>query len=217
MAFGRSGRGGAGIFIQSHPETVIRGITFPGDPLLFNASGHCFRPVGGPHRRRIPIEGRSVVGSGWGEAMAKASQAFRTISEVADDLGVPKHVLRFWEMKFPQIRPMKRGGGRRYYRPEDVELLRGIQVLLHSEGFTIRGVQKILRERGSDQVKASGEGGSLVAGLGASRETPAPRKRARAPIRTARNKATANATLRQIVEQAIGELEACRKLLKDAA
>ena len=75
--------------------------------------------------------------------MAKALEAFRTISEVADELDVPKHVLRFWEGKFPQIRPMKRGGGRRYYRPEDVELLKGIRVLLHLEGFTIRGVQKL--------------------------------------------------------------------------
>ena len=69
--------------------------------------------------------------------MTKSEEAFRTISEVADDLGIPKHVLRFWEVKFAQIRPMKRGGGRRYYRPEDLELLKGIQHLLHREGFTI--------------------------------------------------------------------------------
>lgn len=88
--------------------------------------------------------------------MAKTAEAFRTISEVADDLDVPKHVLRFWEVKFPQIRPMKRGGGRRYYRPEDLELLRGIRHLLHAEGYTIKGVQKILREQGVDQVKVHG-------------------------------------------------------------
>ena len=86
--------------------------------------------------------------------MSKAAEAFRTISEVAADLDVPKHVLRFWEAKFPQVRPMKRGGGRRYYRPEDLELLRGIRHLLHAEGYTIKGVQKILREQGVDQVKA---------------------------------------------------------------
>ncbi len=86
--------------------------------------------------------------------MNKAAEAFRTIGEVADDLDVPKHVLRFWEGKFPQIRPMKRGGGRRYYRPEDMELLRGIRHLLHAEGYTIKGVQKILREQGIEQVKA---------------------------------------------------------------
>ncbi|MEQ1577104.1 MAG: MerR family transcriptional regulator [Hyphomicrobium sp.] len=89
--------------------------------------------------------------------MTKASEAFRTISEVAAELDVPKHVLRFWEAKFPQIRPMKRGGGRRYYRPEDLELLRGIRHLLHAEGYTIKGVQKILREHGIDQVKAFAE------------------------------------------------------------
>ena len=85
--------------------------------------------------------------------MAKAAEAFRTISEVADDLGIQKHVLRFWEVKFSQIRPMKRGGGRRYYRPEDMELLRGIRQLLHRDGYTIKGVQKILREQGVEAVK----------------------------------------------------------------
>jgi DNA-binding transcriptional MerR regulator len=78
----------------------------------------------------------------------KAPEAFRTISEVADELKVPKHVLRFWEAKFAQLKPMKRGGGRRYYRPEDVALLRGIRFLLYDDGYTIRGVQKILREQG---------------------------------------------------------------------
>jgi DNA-binding transcriptional MerR regulator len=78
----------------------------------------------------------------------KAPEAFRTISEVAEELAVPKHVLRFWEGKFTQLKPMKRGGGRRYYRPEDVALLRGIRFLLYSDGYTIRGVQKILREHG---------------------------------------------------------------------
>lgn len=80
--------------------------------------------------------------------MDKAPEAFRTISEVADELKVPKHVLRFWEAKFAQLKPMKRGGGRRYYRPEDVALLRGIRFLLYDDGYTIRGVQKILREQG---------------------------------------------------------------------
>lgn len=80
--------------------------------------------------------------------MDKSPEAFRTISEVADELKVPKHVLRFWEAKFAQLKPMKRGGGRRYYRPEDVALLRGIRFLLYDDGYTIRGVQKILREQG---------------------------------------------------------------------
>ena len=86
--------------------------------------------------------------------MDKAPDAFRTISEVADDLDIPQHVLRFWESRFPQIRPMKRAGGRRYYRPDDVDLLRGIRHLLYGEGYTIRGVQRILREQGPRFVQA---------------------------------------------------------------
>jgi DNA-binding transcriptional MerR regulator len=80
--------------------------------------------------------------------MEKSSDAFRTISEVAEDLDLPQHVLRFWESRFSQIRPLKRGGGRRYYRPDDVELLRAIRQLLYGEGYTIKGVQKILKEQG---------------------------------------------------------------------
>jgi len=78
----------------------------------------------------------------------KAPDAFRTISEVAEEINVPQHVLRFWESRFSQIRPLKRGGGRRYYRPDDVDLLRGVRHLLYGEGYTIRGVQRILREEG---------------------------------------------------------------------
>lgn len=86
--------------------------------------------------------------------MTKAAEAFRTISEVAEAMGTPAHVLRFWESKFPQVKPVKRAGGRRYYRPSDVALLAGIKVLLHDRGITIRGVQKILREDGVRQVAA---------------------------------------------------------------
>jgi DNA-binding transcriptional MerR regulator len=86
--------------------------------------------------------------------MDKAPGAFRTISEVADEIDVPQHVLRFWESRFTQIRPMKRGGGRRFYRPEDVDLLRGVRHLLYGEGYTIRGVQRILREQGAAFVQA---------------------------------------------------------------
>jgi DNA-binding transcriptional MerR regulator len=84
----------------------------------------------------------------------KAPDAFRTISEVADDLDLPQHVLRFWETRFAQIKPMKRGGGRRYYRPEDVDLLRGIRHLLYGEGYTIRGVQRILKDEGVKFVQS---------------------------------------------------------------
>jgi DNA-binding transcriptional MerR regulator len=112
--------------------------------------------------------------------MNKSADAFRTIGEVADELQIPKHVLRFWEGRFPQIRPMKRGGGRRYYRPEDMELLRGIRALLHAEGYTIRGVQKILREHGVDQVKAAAHRTAVPQATTPS--VPTGRKRGRKPI-----------------------------------
>lgn len=95
-----------------------------------------------------------------GAILEKSSSAFRTISEVADELDVPKHVLRFWEGKFNQLKPMKRGGGRRYYRPEDVDLLRGIRWLLYSDGYTIKGVQRILRDSGVRFVKTCWQEGA---------------------------------------------------------
>lgn len=88
--------------------------------------------------------------------MDKSPDAFRTISEVAEDLDLPQHVLRFWETRFNQIRPMKRGGGRRYYRPDDIELLRGIRHLLYGQGYTIKGVQRILKEQGARFVMEIG-------------------------------------------------------------
>jgi DNA-binding transcriptional MerR regulator len=88
----------------------------------------------------------------------KSPDAFRTISEVAAELDVPQHVLRFWESRFIQIKPVKRAGGRRFYRPEDVDLLRGIRALLYSDGLTIRGVQKVLKERGLRHVSGIGRG-----------------------------------------------------------
>jgi len=88
----------------------------------------------------------------------KSPDAFRTISEAAEELDVPQHVLRFWETRFSQIKPMKRAGGRRYYRPADVELLKGIRSLLYKEGYTIRGVQKILKEDGASYVAGVGRG-----------------------------------------------------------
>ena len=91
------------------------------------------------------VIGASVVMAG---RSRKSPSAFRTISEVADELHIPQHVLRFWETRFPQVKPLKRGGGRRYYRPEDIALLRSIAHLLYIQGYTIKGVQRLLREGG---------------------------------------------------------------------
>jgi len=96
--------------------------------------------------------------------MEKSAEAFRTISEAAEELDLPQHVLRFWETRFTQIKPLKRGGGRRYYRPEDVELLRAIRQLLYGEGYTIKGVQKILKEQGVRSVAAAFRAASTAGG-----------------------------------------------------
>ena len=126
--------------------------------------------------------------------VGKSATAFRTISEVATELDLPQHVLRFWESKFPQVRPMKRGGGRRYYRPEDIVLLRRIRFLLYEDGYTIRGVQKLLRQNGSQ----AGEGTGTVAGG----EGP--------------SKVRIDSTQRAELESVLGELEALRGLLTKA-
>jgi DNA-binding transcriptional MerR regulator len=90
--------------------------------------------------------------------VVKGPEAFRTISEAADELSVPQHVLRFWETKFAFIRPMKRAGGRRFYRPTDISVLRGVRRLLHDEGYTIKGVQRLHREQGVARLVAAGQG-----------------------------------------------------------
>ncbi|MEO0999004.1 MAG: MerR family transcriptional regulator [Pseudomonadota bacterium] len=110
----------------------------------------------------------------------KSPEAFRTISEVSTEIDVPAHVLRFWESRFTQVKPVKRGGGRRYYRPEDVMLLRGIRALLYTDGLTIKGVQKVLREQGVKRVAARGSdtGGEAPDGLWSE---PAPEVIRRAP------------------------------------
>ena len=108
--------------------------------------------------------------------MDKSPEAFRTISEVAEDMDLPQHVLRFWETRFPQIKPLKRGGGRRYYRPDDVDLLRAIKQLLYGEGYTIKGVQKLLREQGAASVArglVGREGAEATKAAAAAVETPA--------------------------------------------
>jgi DNA-binding transcriptional MerR regulator len=100
--------------------------------------------------------------------VAKGPDAFRTISEAADELNVPQHVLRFWETKFSFIRPMKRAGGRRFYRPQDIAVLRGVRALLHDAGYTIKGVQKLHKEQGLKRLLAAAEGdlGPRLEGLG---------------------------------------------------
>jgi DNA-binding transcriptional MerR regulator len=136
--------------------------------------------------------------------LTKAVEAFRNIGEVSLELGVKKHVLRFWEAKFPQLKPMKRGGGRRLYRPSDVELLRGIQDLLDNKAYSIRGVQKILRESGVEAVKAVSKG------------SPAPTERAYedtdAGSEVAGGVALSPAELRSLCG-VIAELDACRIML----
>ncbi len=152
--------------------------------------------------------------------MAKTAEAFRTISEVADDLGIQKHVLRFWEVKFNQIRPMKRGGGRRYYRPEDMELLRGIRQLLHQDGYTIKGVQKILREQGVEAVKqrvleeaaaaAAKAASTHSEGAPVAAESDVPQRRQKGRPKAARSLVDRQ----KVLLAAIAELTKCRDLLK---
>ncbi|MFA5591972.1 MAG: MerR family transcriptional regulator [Micavibrio sp.] len=100
-------------------------------------------------QKAVPVAPRAEA-----KPVRKADGAFRTISEVADELDVPQHVLRFWETKFSQVKPLKRGGGRRYYRPEDVALLKHIHHLLYTEGYTIKGAQKLLKGQGKNQIAA---------------------------------------------------------------
>ncbi len=115
----------------------------------------CVAPVHKKANRSAPLRAVTIPGD---EDVEKSPDAFRTISEVADDLDLPQHVLRFWETRFPQIKPMKRGGGRRYYRPEDVDLLKGIRHLLYDHGYTIKGVQKLLKTNGNKFVTAIASG-----------------------------------------------------------
>lgn len=178
--------------------------------------------------------------------MNKAPQAFRTISEVSETLDVPQHVLRFWEGKFAQIKPLKRAGGRRYYRPDDIELLRGIRALLYAEGYTIKGVQKLLRVSGARYVAEIGRlgvqrtgreglvleavgGDSLTADRDISHDAgssemdhadPAsPNDRSDAPMNTAADRsisALTGASRHAKLEEALQELLALRALLHSA-
>jgi DNA-binding transcriptional MerR regulator len=155
----------------------------------------------------------------------KAPDAFRTISEVADEIDVPQHVLRFWESRFSHIRPMKRGGGRRYYRPDDVDLLRGIRHLLYGEGYTIRGVQRILREHGGAFVqnvwRAGSEpppppleedAGDVAAEPAEERAEPTLLSELGEKVRPAED-GIGSSEHRQKLEMALDELLACRRII----
>jgi DNA-binding transcriptional MerR regulator len=141
----------------------------------------------------------AATGNPAARRVEKSSAAFRTISEVAQDLDVPQHVLRFWETRFTQIRPLKRGGGRRYYRPEDVALLRLIRELLYAEGYTIKGVQKLMREGALKQRLAQLEA-----------EQVAP------PEPVAISGAPADAPMRERLQAILTELESLRDRLRSA-
>lgn len=169
--------------------------------------------------------------------MSKSPEAFRTIGEVSEELDVPKHVLRFWESKFAQLKPMKRGGNRRYYRPEDIELLRGIRTLLHDEGYTIRGLQRVIRQQGVSYVKnywraprahSAAQGKPALpdlAGETAGHARKAALEQAKSQARPQRLQSAArnaprapalSAEQQQTLETALSELEQCRHLLASA-
>ncbi len=172
--------------------------------------------------------------------MDKAPDAFRTISEVAEEINVPQHVLRFWESRFAQIRPLKRGGGRRYYRPDDVDLLRGVRHLLYGEGYTIRGVQRILREQGLtfvqnvwragaeppppeiEEDRVGDDGAEPHAATSADEEPAVPVTAAPRPGRPAHATQPApprlnvNTEGRRKLQTVLDDLIACRQLIDDA-
>ena len=144
--------------------------------------------------------------------MQKSADAFRTISEVADDLTLPQHVLRFWETRFPQIRPLKRAGGRRYYRPADVLLLKAIRQLLYDDGYTIKGVQRLIKEQGTRGLGAPPPG--EIAGLNPDfEESEADEARAPADDVVPATDLEPFATDRTSLAQALREIEACTRIL----
>jgi DNA-binding transcriptional MerR regulator len=161
--------------------------------------------------------------------MEKSPDAFRTISEAAEELGLPQHVLRFWETRFSTIKPLKRGGGRRYYRPEDVLLLKGIRHLLYDQGFTIKGVQRILKDQGQRYVVGIGEGGPVGALARQSGDDDEPEEIVGAgskysdvrdddlvPAPAPRDPKTLDAADRQKLADVLRELLDCKRLLERA-
>ena len=186
-------------------------------------------PLGGNPSADAPDhEAEQEADTGGLARIRKSPNAFRTISEVADDLHIPQHVLRFWETKFPQVKPMKRGGGRRYYRPGDIGLLRQIANLLYTQGYTIKGVQRLLREGGGrlaenippateeERTAAAAEHADQTASaplfpdLELASEASAPPPRHAPPRRKADLEAE---RLRDLLTEVLGELEAIRHLL----
>jgi len=217
------------------------GISAPGrtDPGIAGASRHGPAPPSGATPAE-PAADRNAPGFDTREDAArarikKAPNAFRTISEVADDLHIPQHVLRFWETRFPQVKPMKRGGGRRYYRPDDIALLRRISDLLYIQGYTIKGVQRLLREGGgqlsedippapADERAAAeaeaeaddirhGQPDLLIPGLHLAPDTRLPESASppRPPARRRTDPETER--LRAALTETLAELEAIRALL----
>jgi DNA-binding transcriptional MerR regulator len=139
--------------------------------------------------------------------MEKNAEAFRTISEVAEDLDLPQHVLRFWETRFAQIRPLKRGGNRRYYRPGDVELLRAIRRLLYHDGYTIKGVQRLLKDQGVRAVAHQ---------AGEAQEAPAVQAEATPPDGRDDPASIASPVDRRALEALLAELNECERLIERA-
>ena len=150
--------------------------------------------------------------------LRKAAGAFRTISEVADELHIPQHVLRFWETKFPQVKPLKRGGGRRYYRPDDISLLRRVSDLLYIQGYTIKGVQRLLREGGgrlADNIPPPTEAERLAAAAERAQPVELPQMQLvmpEAPVVQPRRPSEVE-RLRAALVHALGELEAIRAMI----
>jgi DNA-binding transcriptional MerR regulator len=150
------------------------------------------------------------LSSGSGRRGPKSAAAFRTISEVANELDVPQHVLRFWESRFNQVKPLKRGGGRRYYRPEDIELLRKIRVLLYQDGYTIKGVQKLLRDGGILRNGEVGPAQDSDTETGPEAPTGTPAAAATVPA----SGAVLSGRQRREIEAVISELTELKKLLQ---
>jgi DNA-binding transcriptional MerR regulator len=162
-----------------------------------------------------PKKSQSVTASvSFDKTSKKAATAFRTISEVADELDVPQHVLRFWETKFSQVKPLKRGGGRRYYRPEDVALLKHIHYQLYTEGYTIKGVQKLLKGQGKNQIAAQQAAAEEVAAPVQSKVQPAANQQAQAPVTSSDTAKVYDLSERQrdALETMLEELKALRAL-----